>query len=304
MVVVIGEALIDRITDPSGAVHDIVGGGPFNAARALARLGQPTAFTGGVSTDALGQRIAGELEAVGVAALLPPRSQLTGVAHAVIDASGSARYRFELADAACSQVTAKDVRAVWPETAPQAVHVGTLGLVLQPLASAVVAVVDSLADSTLLFVDPNCRPGVIDNPAAYQASVRHVLSRADVVKVSDEDLAFLAPAVDTLAAARALHAASGALVLLTQGSAGVWVLGHGFEDHVRATPVAVVDTVGAGDVFGAAWLAWWLSHGFGRMDVTNKAAVLEAVHYSTRAAAWTCGRLGAQVPSVADLMDM
>ena len=302
-VVVVGEALIDRISDASGRVHEVVGGGPYNAARALAALGQKTVFLGGISTDALGDRIAAELHGSGVSAPLPRRGEATGIAHAVIDAGGSAAYHFELSGSACAAVTVDAVRQVWPSRPPRAVHVGTLGLVLTPLAEATEAVVDALDATTLLFADPNCRPSIITDRTAYLQRLDGVLARADVIKVSTEDLGYITPGVDSLAAARALHQRTRALILFTDGSAGVWVLGPGFEEHLPAHPVAVVDTVGAGDVFGAAWLAWWLENRLGRADVAENAAVIAAAHYATKAAAWTCGRTGAQVPQRADLRE-
>lgn len=303
MVVVVGEALIDRISDASGAVRDVAGGGPYNAARALASLGHRTGFIGGISTDDLGDLLAERLAAAGVSLLLPRSSHSTGVAYAFLDAGGSANYRFELAGSACAAVTLEAARQAWPGQPPRAVHVGTLALVLQPLAEAATWIVDSLDPQTLLFLDPNCRPSVISDRMRYCEAVRHVAARADVVKVSAEDLAYLCPGVDTLAAARGLHRSCGALILLTEGSAGVWALGEGFEEHIPAQPVAVVDTIGAGDVFGAAWLASWLSAGHGRAELADRASVVAAARYAVRAAAWTCGHTGAQVPTAADLRE-
>lgn len=301
MIVVVGEALIDRIVHANGSTQDVAGGGPFNAARALAALGQPTMFLGGISTDSLGDTLALALSDVGVVRPLPRRREPTGIARATIDASGSAQYQFELNGSACAKVTIDDVRDAWPTVVPAALHVGTLGLVLQPLADAVRTIVHGADCATLVFVDPNCRPSIVTNRSEYLVFLHGLLQRADVVKVSDDDLAYISPGVDAVAAARALHADTGALILLTQGSDGVWVLGNGFEAHLPAVPVAVVDTVGAGDVFGAAWLAHWLNGDHARADIRNKSDVLRAVNFALHAAAWTCAHAGAQVPTTEDV---
>lgn len=301
MVIVVGESLIDRITDAQEVVKDVVGGGPYNAARALASLGCTTSFIGGISSDQLGDRIREDLDAVGVVSLLPRVSAATGIAHVSLDQTGAASYCFDLQGRACADVTAADVRAVWPAQPPQAVHLGTLGLVLQPLASAVVSVVDSLDSQTLLIVDPNCRPSLISDRTEYLTRLDRLLHRADVVKVSADDLDFLTPGVDPVTAAHDLHAIGGAVVLVTLGAEGMVVLCAGQYFHIPAVPTLVVDTVGAGDVCGAAWLTWWLCEGLGRESLGNCDAAVSAAKFAALAAAWTCAHLGAAVPTIADL---
>lgn len=302
-VVVVGEALVDRITDATGRVADVLGGGPFNAARTLGKLGVATAFLGGVSTDRLGDSIRASLEECGVRLGLEVRSpQHTGIAHAALGIDGSATYRFELERAACADVTeAQALNWIHRNEPPHWLHLGTLALVLEPLATAVELLVREKVASTLLFVDPNCRPSVIADQQRYLERVEQVLAHADVIKVSAEDLDYLARGVAHIDAARALQHRTGALVLFTDGGDSVCVFGAGFERQFPVPQVNVVDTVGAGDAFGGAFIASWVRAQCGREQLMNPDAVAAACAFAIDVAAWTCQRAGAQVPNLADL---
>lgn len=301
MVLVIGESLIDRITDADGVVHDVLGGGPFNAARALASLGCDTTFVGGISEDSFGNDVAAQLELLGVRVELPRVPQPTGVAYVTLDQAGAAEYRFDLEKSACAQVEAVDVAALIHNKDFAAIHVGTLGLVLQPLSDAVLALVQRVNSDALCFLDPNCRPALISDRAAYLRQFHSVLVRADVVKVSTEDLDFIAPGEDAAVVAARLCMGRTQVVLLTRGSEGVDVFTSDGVHRVPAASAHVEDTVGAGDVFGAAWLAWWLQQGLTCDELCDTDKVLQAARYGVKAAAWTVAHVGAQVPAVTDL---
>jgi fructokinase len=181
------------------------------------------------------------------------------------------------------------------------VHLGTLGLVLEPMASTLAALVDELPDDVLLFVDPNCRPTIIPDPAAYQARLARILERADVVKVSADDLVFLRPGQSALDGARWVRSLGRAAVLHTDGAAAVTVLaGAGEPRTVGVPPVRVVDTVGAGDTFGGAALASIVHDGVAR-GALDESAVLRAAELGVRAASIACTRAGADPPTLAEL---
>jgi fructokinase len=301
VIVVGGEALIDLILHPDGTLAAIPGGGPYNTARTIGRLGLPVAFAGGLSTDRFGQQLHAVLAADGVDDGLAVRTATpTTLAVAELDADGAATYRFYLDG---TSALAFDTSALPPPsgTVVTAVHVGTLGLVLEPLASAMEALVDRAPDDAIVMVDPNCRPTATPDRAAYLARVDRLLRRADVVKVSGEDLAFLRPGrAPSDAVANLLDAGPG-VVLWTDGAEPVRVVTRRGQTAVVPPTVAVVDTVGAGDAFGGGFLAAWVGSGRGRADVQSDEALLDAAHRAVRVAAFTCTRAGAEPPTAADL---
>ena len=149
------------------------------------------------------------------------------------------------------------------------------------------------------MVDPNCRPAIARGD--YRARLERVLALADVVKVSEEDLAWLAPGVPAVEAARALLDRGPAVVLLTLGGDGAVAIGRELEVAVPAPPVEVVDTIGAGDAFSGGWLAHWAEHGLGRAELADSGAVVAATRFACHVAALTCARAGASPPRRAEL---
>ena len=301
VITVVGEALIDIIVDPAGNVTSVVGGAPLNTARTIARLGVPSTFLGGVSTDAFGARIMRLLEADGVGYALGAQvDEPTTLAIAQIDADGAATYRFMMEGTSAAAVTPQAALAhVGPECS--ALHVGTLGLVLQPLADATAAVVAASPADRLVMVDPNCRPSVMTSSDVFDRTLRAVLERADVVKVSGDDLAFIYPSIEIHDAAVRLQRESGAVVLFTDGAKSVHVLTESDDVTLEVPRVVVVDTVGAGDSFSGGFLAQWQTRGLGRADVTNLDEVLSAARFGISVAGITCQRPGADPPYVQEI---
>lgn len=296
--VVAGEALIDLVPAAGGTLAPLVGGGPFNTARALGRLGLPTAFIGSVSRDAFGRRIAGALAEDGVrldASLRTDRP--TSLAMAELDAQGRATYRFYFAGTSAEALEPEVALGALPDPVA-ALHVGGLGLVLEPLAQAVEALVERLSGTALTMVDPNVRPSLIGDGEGYAARLGRVVSRADVVKASDEDLQLLYPGRTPHETAEALLAEGPKLVLLTLGASGAVAFGSFGAQAIAAPPTAVADTIGAGDTFSGAWLARWLEL---RRPLSDGAAVQDATAFACRAAALSCTRPGASPPTRAEL---
>ncbi|HEY7969137.1 MAG TPA: PfkB family carbohydrate kinase [Candidatus Limnocylindrales bacterium] len=300
-VVVAGESLIDRLVRPDGGVEDVVGGGPFTTARALARLGLPVSFVGGLSTDASGARLRAALAADGVDLSLAVTTEApTLLAIAALDAAGVASYRFEPAGSAAASLRPADLaRGLPPDTA--VLHVGTLGLVLEPVAEVIAGLISTALPDVLVVVDPNLRPSAIEDAAVYRERLAKVIGRADVVRASHDDLAWLAPDRSIEDTAMRIVGAGPSLLLLTEGAGPVRIVtGHG----VRVVPVPavrVVDTVGAGDAFGAGFLAAWLGGSRDRGALRDIDAVETAVRFAIRVASWTVGRPGAALPTRADL---
>jgi fructokinase len=297
VIVVAGEALIDLILHPDGHLSAVPGGGPFNAARTIGRLGGEVAFVGRLSDDRFGGALRAALERDGVdLRFAEATTSPTTLAVAELDDRGAATYRFHTAETAAPELGAAAIARAFAE-APSAIHLGTLGLVLEPMATALVTGALAADPTTLVLVDPNYRPQVIRDRAAYLARLDRILGRADVVKLSADDLRWMRPGVAAAAVAAEMLAAGASLVIATDGPRPVCVFGRGFGCEVEVPSVDVVDTVGAGDAFGGAFLAWWTERGLGRADLADSEAVREAVGRAVEIASLTCQRAGADPPT-------
>ncbi len=309
MWLVAGEALYDVFVaedkGPAGFMLDArPGGSPFNVAIGIARLGGRCAFFGGMSQAFLGQRLQEILSEEGVATdLLTLSNTPTTLALVGLAADGSASYSFNGQGAADRLVPREAIERL-PGDA-HGVHVGSYCLVVEPIATTLAALLDRLPASTMVALDPNIRPTVEPDMAIWRARVEAAATRANLIKVSIEDLALLYP--DTCAddiAQRWLAGPATAAVFVTQGDAGATRYTTGQRQHIAPPQVAVVDTVGAGDSFQAALLA-----GIQAMGVTTADALhglddaawhwLHAI--ATEASARTVARRGADLPRQGDV---
>jgi fructokinase len=296
VIVVAGEALVDLLVHPDGRLAAVPGGGPFNTARTIGRLGLAVAFVGRLSDDRFGRMLRAALAGDGVdLSLIETTSEPTTLAIAELDGAGAANYRFHTAGTSAPGLSSGAVAAALA-TNPRALGVGSLGLALQPMADAIADGVSRVARTTLVMLDPNCRPAVIADRAAYLERLDRVIRRADIVKLSADDLAYLAPGVPPVTAARELLDRGPAAVLLTDGPNPVVGLTSSSTFEVAVPDVTVVDTIGAGDAFGGAFLARWTERGFGRAELADEVAVREAVGRANEVAAFTCRRPGADPP--------
>jgi fructokinase len=297
VILVGGEALYDLVLQ--GADDDLrghPGGGPYNTARTIGRLAQPVAYLGRLSSDRFGERMRAQLAEDGVdLGAVVATDDPTTLALAEVDRDGVARYRFYERGTSAPGLTPEAALAALPGDV-RILHVGTLGLVLDPVAAALEAVMDRLAATALVAVDPNIRPWVIADPAANRERLRRVLSHSQVVKVSEEDLAWLQPDHGPVEGVRALLADGPALGLLTRGPGGALVVTRTADVAVPAPRTKVVDTIGAGDAFGGGFLAWWSERGLTRDDVGTIDLAVEATAFACLVAARTCARPGASPP--------
>ena len=296
-VVIAGEALIDLIIGQDGSVEPAAGGGQYNAARALARLGGDVEFMGRISDDWFGKLLRARLEEDGVGtALVVDTEDPTTLVLAEIDEAGVAHYHWYIEKTTVPGLEPADARRAL-ERPPDALHVGTLGLAMEPIADSLAAVVAAVPEQTFVMVDPNCRPTATPDFERYQARMRQVIERADVVKGSDEDFEYLALAESPAATARLLVEQGVGAVLVTQGGDAARGFCAGGEVSVPVPSVQVADTVGAGDTFGGGFLAYWLEHGFGRQELADPDLREAAVTFAARAAAINCTRAGAEPPT-------
>jgi fructokinase len=302
VIVVIGEALIDLLVRPHGRVEAAPGGGPFNTARTIARLGQRAAFAGRLSTDAFGRRLRDVLEADGVdLRLIESTDDPTTLAVVEAGADGAADYRFYLEGTSAPGLRPAVVERLGR---PAALHVGTLGLVLEPLGSTVELAVDTMPPETVVMLDLNARPAAMPDDvdrAAWTRRVEQLLDRVDVVKASVEDLDWFRPQLSPHAAAESIVSAGVRAVLMTDGPAPVRIVADRWTHDVESPRVEVVDTVGAGDAFGGAFLARWIGEGRARDDLEDVDAVVDATRFAVRVASITCTRAGADPPTAAEL---
>lgn len=312
MILCAGEALIDMIpatlADGEPAYLPKVGGASLNSAVALGRLGVDVALCTGLSTDVFGRMIVDHAGASGVSVDLCDFSDRpTGLA-IVTKRDGHATYGFYDAGSAMRELQPGDLRT--GPVPPSAALFGGISLVPEPCGSVFEALCATLkAAGTLVMFDPNIRPAFVTDDAAYRARIARMFALADVVKISDEDLAWLtgAPADDSAAmdaAARALLDEGPVMVCVTRGAEGVTAWRAAGELHVPASPVAVVDTVGAGDTFSAGMLA-----GLSRDGLLSREALIaasepelaKALTLGVRAAAVCVARAGANPPWASEL---
>jgi fructokinase len=173
---------------------------------------------------------------------------------------------------------------------------------MEPIATSIERLITTdLSPGTLVMIDPNCRPGAITDRSAYQARLSRILRRADVVKVSMEDLAYLYPGATGRAAATALLRLGPRLVLVTDGPRPARAFLPEQEMSVAVPAVQVVDTIGAGDAFGGAFLAWWAGNELSKSDLQRSGPVRNALQAAAEVASVTCTRAGAESPWLEEL---
>ncbi|MGW3265607.1 carbohydrate kinase family protein [Streptomyces sp. NPDC001056] len=300
MIVVAGEALIDLVPQGPGALAALKpapGGGPYNTALALGRLGSPTAFCSRTSYDAFGEALLDGLRRAGVEVSGVQRGpEPTTLAAATIDGGGSASYSFYVDGTADRLFTA-------PASLPagtRAVSFGTLSLVLEPGASAYEELMRRAAGQGLFTaLDPNIRAGLIPDADAYRKRFAGWLPSVTLLKVSAEDAAWLG------GTPREWLAEGPSAAVVTRGGEGLTVYTRdGGECSVPGEKVDVVDTIGAGDTVNAALL-----HGLSVLDALSREALAalgtegwaRLLRFAARAAAITCSRAGAEPPYANEL---
>lgn len=307
MILSAGEALIDMLPRVSTAGEacfaPYAGGAVFNTAIALGRLGAPAGFLSGLSTDMLGEILAETLAASKVDTGLCVRSGRPTTVAFVKLVNGQATYAFYDEGTAGRMLAPGDLPAL-PD-AVEAVFVGGISLVNAPAASAYEALQDRASATRVTMIDPNIRPGFIAGKEdAYRARIGRMIARADIVKLSDEDLHWLEGAGDLTALARGVLARGPKAVFITEGAAGARAVTATQDRFVPARKVTVADTVGAGDTFNAGVLC--ALHEAGALTKARVAALSDAeldaaLSLGVAAAAVTVSRPGANPPWRAEL---
>lgn len=282
---VAGEALIDLVPVGDSRVP-IVGGGPANTAKALAKLGINTSFIGGISSDEHGESIARELASVDLSKV--HRSDLpTALAIVTLNESGSASYEFKLEGTATFNFS----REWLPQGKPDVLHIGTLSTLIEPGASELFEWASGL--NVPIVFDPNIRPSVLGDRVKYRSVVERWFGISDVIKMSDEDLEWLG-----YSEANQILELGTDLLVVTHGASGMTGYTTSGSVSVPGVKVQVMDTVGAGDTVGAVIVEGLINHGLSP-SVDEK--LFKVLSRAAKAAAITCSRVGANPPTLAEL---
>jgi len=299
---VIGESLIDIVHRPDGSAQEHVGGSPANVAVGLARLRNDVTLATMIGEDEHGARIADLLDREGIRLTAGSVGERrTSVATSTLDAAGAAAYTFDL---------------VWELSEDQPleglahVHTGSIAATLEPGASAVLNTIQTARPGATISYDPNVRPSLMGDPQEVRAKIEQLIGLSDVVKASDEDIAWLYDAAPLSDILRLWGLLGPAVVVVTRGDKGA-VVGLGITGEltsVDAPAVEVADTVGAGDSFMAGLVSGLLDAGLlggvqarERLRAASLADVRPAVDRALACAAITVSRPGANPPHLAEL---
>jgi fructokinase len=299
---VVGEALVDIVTDATGQRAEHVGGSPANVAVGLARLGHPVDFACCLGHDPRGTRISNYLSSHGVTVL--PESfgdQPTSTALAMVDDTGAATYEFDLH-------WNLPALSVDPQTVH--VHTGSIGAVLAPGATSVKAALRAVRERGTVSYDPNIRPGIMGDLAAVRERVEELVALSDVVKASEDDLALLYAESSPEEVMADWVRLGAALVVVTLGADGV-IFRVSADQTVGSAPTRadhVVDTVGAGDSFMAGLVSGLMVGRLiggpaarARLREATLVQVEPAVTRGLSTSAVTVGKSGAYAPSLDEL---
>ncbi len=290
---VVGEVLIDLIPDGSER-KAVVGGGPANTAKALAKLGIDTQFIDGISSDKYGQMVLNELHKDNVKLDFAHFSDKpTCLAIVSLSKTGSASYEFVIEGTATFDFTPS-----WlPDPAvnkPLLLHIGTLVTVVEPTSSILYKWASDLAKVSPIVFDPNIRPAVMDNRGEYVKQVERWIGITTAVKVSDDDIYWLYPDKSIDEVAKDWLGRGAELVVVTFGDKGLAAFRNSGKVTVPAQEVIVADTVGAGDTVGAILVEAIIVSG---LDNLRGEVLRKMLERAAKAAAITVSRTGAVPPT-------
>lgn len=308
MITVVGEALVDLIEGPPGGPEAHPGGSPANVAVALARLGEDVGLVTQLGDDPHGHLVLEHLRANGVR--LAAGSLLdatpTSVARTTLRPDGQADYTFDIAWRAFESTVESTVGSTVDDTAA-CVHTGSIAAFLDPGAAHVADLLRAARATATISYDPNCRPSLMGDPETAVRRVEDLVAMSDLVKVSEEDLAWLYPGRHHDEIGRAWLALGARLVVVTLGADGAWGSTARVAVTVSPVPVRVVDTVGAGDAFTAGLLHACRAAGLlgaanrDRLAGVDGSGLAGMLAFASQVAGITCARRGADPPTLADL---
>ena len=313
MILCCGEALIDMLPrtlpDTAKAMLPVPGGAVFNTAIALGRLGIKTGFFSGLSNDMFGRQLTRSLRQSNVDVTFCAISNRPTTLAFVELIDGQAKYVFYDEGTAGRMLEMDNLPELISDHQPNAItalHFGAISLIPEPCGSTYEALMMREADERIICLDPNIRPSFITNPNSHRARIKRMLKMADIIKVSDEDIAWIEPDKNPRKIIDGWIKGGASLVVLTLGSKGATAFGKNASHSIQANSVEVVDTIGAGDGFDAGLLA-----GLQNQRILSKPGLktLEedhlktALELATRVAAITVSRAGANPPFLSEIND-
>ncbi|MCU1775993.1 carbohydrate kinase [Pseudomonas sp. 14P_5.3_Bac1] len=311
MYLVCGEALFDFFSeeDASGQASKvnykaIAGGSPFNVAVGLRRLGIDSALFGGLSNDFLGQRLLQVLKDEGVSEqFLVEFPAPTTLAMVAVGANGSPQYSFRGEGCADRQLRVVHLPTLGHEI--RGLHIGSFSLVVQPIGDTLLNLVKRESGKRLISLDPNVRLNPQPDIQLWRDRVSELVKHADLIKVSDEDLHLLYPDQSPESVLQGWLQHRCQLVFLTRGGDGATVFSrqHG-SWSAPAVKVVMADTVGAGDTFQAALIAWLTEQQLDSVEglqQLSREQIDSMLDFAIRAAALTCSKTGPDLPYRAQL---
>ena len=306
---VLGEALMDCVAQPNGDLRPMIGGSPYNFARAAALRGASVGYLNPLSSDLYGDAMRQQFAQDGVQVLSPASRMPTSLAVVQLN-DGQPSYGFYREGVADRDFNVDQILAVLKQTAPGILHTGSLMLVPPEHAKVIAIAQAAKAMGWTLSVDVNLRPRLAADLAQYIAAVKCLADQADWLKASDEDLELLGFAAPTRAEAPRIaqhfKAQGISRLALTFGASGAWLMVDGASAEQDVPTVAIIDTVGAGDTFWGNCVADWaadlnaVAHNAPKHAAIRVATTL---HQAMKAAAINCTRAGCQPPRFDEILD-
>ncbi|MEW7006290.1 carbohydrate kinase family protein [Lentilitoribacter sp. EG35] len=301
MIVCCGEALIDmlprKLTSGEDVFLPVPGGAIFNTAIALGRLGEDVGFISGISTDMFGTQLVEALNASHVSESYCIRNDQPTTLAFVKLTDGNAKYSFFDEQSAGRNISQQDLPTISADV--EALHFGAISLIPEPCGSTYETLLLKQAPSHVISLDPNIRISFIKDAEKHRARIKRMAEASDIIKVSDEDLAWIAETSNERSQIDQWLSVSASIVIITRGGDGADVYTKNYHFNSPAIKTTIVDTVGAGDTFNAGLLS-----GLKRENLLRKDKLVsigqddleKAVHLANRVASITVSRAGANPP--------
>lgn len=300
MIVTLGESMIDFIGSEA-----FLGGCPLNVSIATSRLGSNVAYIGKISSDEYGIRILNKLieEIIFFDPSICASPLPTSYSRATVGAGGDVSYEFNFTDTASMSVTREEILEGFKMIVDlDYVFIGSVGLTLDPSATEIEGVVDTLAPEVILFLDPNVRPVLVGDWDAYRSRIERILHRADVTRFSSEDLKALYPDLDEEQAVGRIFSLGARNLIITRGSEGSsWFVDGKAVCSCPSGKVKVSDTIGCGDTFDGAILHSLEKLGYHKTRTLTVEEIGRILKLATAASTVNCTRAGCNPPRLEEL---
>ena len=301
MIISLGEALIDFISKEDLTFEGFPGGSPMNTSVAISRLGVPCQFLGRISTDMFGNRLIDHLkkDSVGTDLILRTDDSTT-LSFVQKQADGQAQYGFFANETADRNLPKEELNKISLPLDTKIIHFGSISVSMEPCGSTISEFLLNIPKNLLLSFDPNIRPSLVPDREKYIKRFQELCKISSILKLSDEDLLWLYPEVDTDMALNLLLGLGVSLIALTTGKTGALLINKNNRAMSPLFDLPVTDTIGAGDTFHGAMLSYfykknWLDRN--TLENLTKEQLRLLGNYANKAAGINCSRSGANPPT-------